>query len=149
MRTSSPWLHEPLLLSSNSDNHQTRDNRRHGTKQRQRKALDYRYYLKVLSKSSYLCNNHIVLFFWDCVTTLNMKYEVVLLLIVSLHVYISYIFNYMLHFFTVYESYYSDMKQFTIHNISSPRHYLYLDSTTMIYSVCTVQQCLLPLCTVS
>jgi len=31
-------------------------------------------------------------------TTLGMKYEVVLLLIVSLHLYISYIFNFMLHF---------------------------------------------------
>ena len=28
-----------------------------------------------------------------------------------------------------------DTKQFTIHNISSPIHYLYLDSTTRITSV--------------
>jgi len=44
----------------------------------------------------------------------EIDYEVVLLLIVSLHIYISYILKYMLHFFNVYESY--DSRYDTIHD---------------------------------
>ena len=44
----------------------------------------------------------------------EIDYDVVLLLIVSLHIYISYIFKYMLHFFNVYESY--DSRYDTIHD---------------------------------
>jgi len=48
-----------------------------------------------------------------------------------LHVYISYIFKYILNFLMFMNLTIHDAKRFTIHNISSPIHYLYLDSTTM------------------
>ena len=49
-----------------------------------------------------------------------------------LHVYLSYIFKYILHFLMFMNLTIYDTKQFMIHNISSPIHYLYLDSTTMV-----------------
>jgi len=48
-----------------------------------------------------------------------------------LHVYISYIFKYILNFVMFMNLTIHDTKRFTIHNIYSPIHYLYLDSTTM------------------
>ena len=49
-----------------------------------------------------------------------------------MYVYISYIFKYILNFLMFMNLTIHDTKQFTIHNIRSPIHYLYLDSTTML-----------------
>jgi len=62
-------------------------------------------------------------------------YEIVLLLIFSLHIYLSYIFKYKLHSFNVYKMFMNrtihDTIRFTIQNLSSPIHDTIHDSTTM------------------
>jgi len=57
-----------------------------------------------------------------------------LLLIVSLHVYMSYILKYMLHFLMFMNLKIHNTKRLLIQDISSPIHNLYLNSTT-IYDV--------------
>ena len=51
-----------------------------------------------------------------------------------MYVYISYIFKYILNFLMFMNLTIHDTKRFTIHNISSPIRYLYLDSTTMLWA---------------